>query len=83
MQNPHPLTYCRSVIEFGKPDDVFLAKKKYELYPRKSLKLIAKVVAPSIPKKQQLPDSLTGDLNDLARPGQYDAKVAPVKNRGP
>jgi hypothetical protein len=51
MQNPHPLTYCRSVIEFGKPDDVFLAKKKYELYPRKSLKLIPKVVAPSIPKK--------------------------------
>lgn len=72
MQNPHPLTYCRSVIEFGKPDDVFLAKKKYELYPRKSLKLIPKVVAPSIPKKQKLPESLTGDLNDSAGPGQYD-----------
>ena len=83
MQNPHALTYSKSIIEFGKPDVVFLAKKKYELYPKKSLKLIPRKVAPSIPKKQIMPESLSGDRNDSAGPGQYDAKVAPVKNRKP
>jgi hypothetical protein len=47
------------------------------------LKLIPKPVAPSIPKKKQQNDSLTGDLKNSAGPGQYDAKVDQIKFRKP
>jgi len=81
MQNPNPLTYCKSIIEFGQPDPVFRAWQKYQVHQKKSLKLIPKLCAPSIPKRQQLPENMTGKEGDSAGPGNYETNVSPIKQQ--
>ena len=81
MQNPNPLTYCKTIFSFGQLDPVFKAKQKYSAYQKKSFKLVTKFGAPSIPKKQHDPEMLTGKGADTAGPGKYQTNIAPIKQQ--
>lgn len=81
MQNPNPLTYCKSILEFGKMDAVFRAKKKYAIHKTKDLKSKPKVCPSSIPNKETAPEMITGLGTDTAGPGKYNPSLDQVKNR--
>lgn len=81
MQNPNPLTYCKSILEFGKMDAVFRAKKKYAIHKTKDFKSKPKVCPPSIPNKETAPEMITGLGTDTAGPGKYNPSLDQVKNR--
>ena len=80
MQNPKPGTYCKTIIEFGKPGPVDKSKMKYQKYVTKELKVKPTTSAPSIPQKETDKKMLTGKGQDSAGPGEYNPDIFKVKN---
>jgi len=80
MQNPKPGTYCKSIIEFGRPGPVDKSKMKYLKHESKELKVKPKSSVPSIPLKETDSKMLTGIGSDSAGPGAYNPEIAKVRN---